>query len=1086
MLASKRTFLIRGSCQAEPPLLQSRPLARPVLYTAATHGKRQEPVELRESSASATPIWAAHSHTTPAAATPQSIAPSATRNENIQPARMETPTSDVSETGVDVTSTKTLRPLSSPGKPQFSSQNEDHARDNGLPSTRRDFWEALAGDEPTVDSPGNEVRSVIRDERPSITATQTPDITLDDLPRAISPLQAPFAAQGVSTRELTPPEERPISPISAQPTDNFQSFPILPITPQPVPEQIQSPQRRSLALEKQDSVAVSEMEIHPALLGRSDSSYSVAKLLDGASRTTGNGSKEHVPAVPALPAVGSGRRSGELRGFSLPITSVEAGRQRSKSPFARWRNRSKSRDAHATHGGGQSFARDLYTASASAAATSIAGADLRRSTVLPSHPSQAEHDESPSGAKKKSQSPFRFRFRSRSRSRVGSIHGAGQAVSDAKAHHPLPTSQSEAIAQAPSTAAPDQSQSPRGRPRSRDRNKLRKKSVSANGLAQSSQLDLQNGNAGVIAKEKRRSWYGGSIRPSLPGAGSEMQAEKRRSWYSRSSSIGTMTMTRTNTRPSLPGRSETEGKRRSWYGGLLCHDDRSQNPNDDVQGSNTPGFAAKAAEPDTPARPAARYYGPVQTDGTTPAQDVERRARSRSASTMNRIKHTSDIGLEEREKHLSYLRESAPLFPARNNAQSTNLEGGASRRSFIGPEPLHGSQERRLSGQDGGRGTDNPYYSPPSSPQAARQQHRPWATPKHARQNPVFLEHKQRRLQQEQSQHAQAQSLDMVSDAPQPKADLMRTKTDITTAQADIRQSEADIQREEADVPKVQAIATPSCPAQTQPQIPVSGPSLPHHDAHNPRPENSATQLPRQPVQIPTTKSTATYDKNSAAAQPQREPILEIPIKTSTHSPLPQQSQIPGLPIHLSHLSLNLSPPTSPTPSTTLPAPNPSSGSIMQRGRPPRRPRASSLAGSVATSVNVNIGHHDDNVPVPPLPAAVLIATTPLHDTSVGEQEDEVEETLIVERRRNDRGGGGAIARWRDGVAEAGADQSPTPQWPLSDDGVVDEVGVAQREGKYHGRGDEAVQGVGDEDGAEDVVLSPTLDGPGWEWQPVV
>jgi len=135
----------------------------------------------------------------------------------------------------------------------------------------------------------------------------------------------------------------------------------------------------------------------------------------------------------------------------------------------------------------------------------------------------------------------------------------------------------------------------------------------------------------------------------------------------------------------------------------------------------------------------------------------------------------------------------------------------------------------------------------------------------------------------------------------------------------------------------------------------------------------------------------------------------------------------------------------------------------------------------------VNVGHHDENVPVPPLPAAVLIATTPLHDTVVGEQEDEVEEAPTVKRRRDDRGsGGGAIARWRDGVAEAGANREPTSQWPLSDDRVVDEVGVSRGVDKHNERGAGAGErGVSGEDVAEvdDIVLSPTLDGPGWEWQ---
>jgi len=146
--------------------------------------------------------------------------------------------------------------------------------------------------------------------------------------------------------------------------------------------------------------------------------------------------------------------------------------------------------------------------------------------------------------------------------------------------------------------------------------------------------------------------------------------------------------------------------------------------------------------------------------------------------------------------------------------------------------------------------------------------------------------------------------------------------------------------------------------------------------------------------------------------------------------------------------------------------------------------------------VNVNIGHHDDNVPVPPLPAAVLIATTPLHDTIVGEQEHEVdvEETHVSDRRTMNRGvvgggGGVAIARWRDGVAEAGANRDPTPQWPLSDDRVVDEVGVSRGVGqRYVGFaeiGGRVVSGE-DEVEVEDVVLSPTLDGPGWEWQPVI
>lgn len=1064
--------------------------------------------------------------------------------------------SEVSETGIDFSNdghAAIQQSISSPGKPPFSTRNEEHALDTGLPSTKRDLWDVLASSDAYSRSSNAAPTSKHNDNVPSA-LPQHPAMsydTQDSLCRTISPLQSPAPSsiqpQDVMTTGPEPSDDTPISPISINPSSNLQLLSPLPTIrpmsfilqqpPAPAPtdtilpaflraasDQTMTSPRLSLALEKQQSAVVSEREIHPALLERGDSSYSIFNAMNGDTGTLARDDKEQmreeetqndsiairgrrrrgssagpkppdnvdrlppkvrrwyemygsqnddmetesrVPPVPALPVVGN--KSGP-RNKVLSEASTEGDRKRSKSPFARWRGRSKSRDGHKR---GQSSTQDLNIA-ASAAAFSLAVADdeLQRATGSPAH--RVEYGEGATARATNAHNESPLRFHSRSRSRSGHIRSDTEATRQPTTGDLMPSAQRGAIIPNYSDAAPsqEQPQSQRGRSELREHNMLKEQSVSANRLSQTLPLEQQESMTNDDGKGKRRSWYGGTIRPSLSGDG-DGQSEKRRSWYSRSSSIGTMP--KTTSRPSLPGRGDSEGKRRSWYGGLLCNADQDQEYHTaQAQNISEPADPVERSMPVQPASSAAaRFHGPSQFDGTTASQDGEKR-RARSVSAKRDATKTMSASDQEQAKPLAPTMQSSSLLPAKigatvardqsdarleqqrdnvfNVARASNDAGS----SYVAINPAQDgvSEEiRRISGGEGG--VYDPYYPAPSSPQAAQQPYRPWATPNHARQNPSFLEHKQWRRQQDQQQHVLTQFSQLSGDVS-PAKDTASREFDRTPAQAQSAQAPLGTQRREQ-----------LSSARTQSQ----------------RHEHIATAAP---------SSTPPFSGES--------------LRTSTHSPLPLPSRMSGLPKHLVHLSLSLTcPPSSssadePSSSQAIPLSpppsSPSSPSVMTRGRPPGRPRASSLAGSLATSINVNIGHqdeHGDGIPVPPLPAAVLIATTPLYDPEKPEEEAEDVQQVEMNRRLKTRNGGGAIARWRDGVARAGVDRSTPPQWPLSDTIVPDTVDEPVRlstridEGVALGsKGWGQAKGMVEKD-HEEVVLSPTLnDGPGWEWRPPV
>lgn len=832
--------------------------------------------------------------------------------------------------------------------------------------------------------------------------------SLDQRPVLGHQNQSPMTAPDAAADEITP--------ASALAPQNEHAEQLAHPTLEP------QPGRRSLALEKQQSATITETEIHPALLSRAGSMFGMAAPQDeAATSAVYNASSAGKDASPAGAASTQNRPQPETVDTN---TSATTRKTRSKSPFSRWRARSRSRDAQQALG-----RHDVIDALADS------------SRPVASEVRDSVHDAAspvPTASSKRRQSPFRhFRQRSRGRS-LGGDHVSVSQITD-EVNPPMP-----AQANAPSLGASSRRrQSPFQRFRQRSRGR------SLGGLEADHVNFSQNTDEGE---------------PPVPAqasaSGRERSQSRNRLRKKSLSAAATDIMPRLSRDESNDKEKE---KRRSWYNQFVCYDDDTGRRDSAV----LPAARASAVFPPLPGSARSRSRGARESEVSL-AEDV---------NDDMKVQHDT-LGNGQQEVGAPTTSQHGIIKSMDQTYNSYRASGVYDPYTTFEPTQGQDSRDQVL-----------------SLPTQRIVQERSWATLNHQRHSTSFLEHKEWR-----KQHGHAHTSSQDPAPSQPRKNRSRAISPFSRGQV---------------------------PLEREPGSPIPG--LPSHLQHLELTHISHhEQTPSQP-QKDRTRAVSPFSRG------------QVPLERVPGSP------VPGLPSHLQHLELSLSPPRSaastPTPAAnarssypidTTPAsphpthpPNNTTATTPIPPTPPHtheRPQSRlstasqhthTRAPSLTTSINVNTGNADiyNNDDVPPLP---VLPREAVYMQAMGAQFAPNDRSIDV-------------ARWRAGVASAadsaagsefdavpaeGAasgtdharaagygstnvarssgmtgtqDESKTGNvereegWPLKN-GVGAGQGVSRHTVRLRDGGERALKK--DEEDDDYVVMSPTLDGPGWEWRP--
>lgn len=725
---------------------------------------------------------------------------------------------------------------------------------------------------------------------------------------------------------------------------------------------LQPPGRLSLALEKQNSATVTETEIHPALMHRT-SSYggSVSNAGRPEQRHRGSSVGPKPPAniarlPPSVqkryasynstnldPCTTPARRLTDQHASQTAFSSGSAAptnistdaansvgidntpqrpRKRSKSPFARWRERSRSRDArqhaHKDELLSQQYdeqrpAMPSYPPSRISVATSagLNQRDMSMPNLVTSADSPSSAVVSPSSTKTKS-SPFaRFRERSRGRS-FGRASVAPMAAGTLEAQNGATPTRPGPATRTASGADVDQSleqiattESDR-RGRSRSFARFRTKSTTNT----SDPIDAITTN-GDRSRSKRRSWYNQFLcydehgipvdAPLLPGAHTPQPQNAR-------------------------SRSGTDVMRHSSY-----------------NVSSTNGL-------DMPQEPVPRLSDAEYAEQEESLARDQQGTRPRSVSR----KRLASMTEAEREARVRSLKDKA-MFAMRLPADSGNPDiAKEMKRSSIvfGPEPP--SRSASVSSLESARGKFGPEpppdHPPPLPPTPKQYQQspsrtqsppisRPWATPNHQRQNPSFLEHKEQRRQQLMASQHPSPSADHAAGSapPQMRADnplTVRGTKEHEERRLPVGSSPSRNVAHSVNLP-VRDGQADEISRQTHPDVLPTSPSLISRRVQPPAGNRDVDDELRQiqPGLVSSASSQVLPQVDLPARAPsddeQQEQRQEREVASSTvprevnlpglgqeskqqNLASPTRASLPGLPAHLQHLQLTLS--SSPAP----------------------------------------------------------------------------------------------------------------------------------------------------------------------------
>jgi len=751
---------------------------------------------------------------------------------------------------------------------------------------------------------------------------------------------------------------------------------IQPASPQPL-SPLQPPGRLSLALEKQNSATVTETEIHPALVHRTSSyggSVNNAGRAEPKHRGNSVGPKPP-PNIARLPPSVQKRyasyNSTDIDPISTPTrrtinqhatqgfassgsalptnistdaplsngtnNTSQQPRKRSKSPFTRWRERSRSRDArqHARndellsqHYDEQRPAMPSYPPSRASVAASAGFA--RRDASMPDLADLVDPPTpavvSPLSTKTKS-SPFaRFRERSRGRSfGRASIPATTETLGAQNGTTPTrPGLATRTTSGANGDRSLEQTVTADSDRRGRSRSFARFRTKSSTNTSDPADATTINGDR---SRSKRRSWYNQFL--CYDEHGIPVDAP-------------------------LPSRPQSQGARSRSRTDVMRHSSYNV--------SSTNGL-------DMPQEPVPRLSDAEYADQVGQSEDLAQnqlRDRSRSVSR----KRLASMTEAEREARVRSLRDRA-MFAQRPQENGINFdtteEVKRSSRVF-GPEPP--SRASSVGSLDSARrkfGPEPPPNHPPPLPPTPKQyqqspagdqsqpQSRPWATPNHQRQNPSFLEHKERRRQQLMADQYSSSTDDRVGSVP-PQ---MRTEDQLPVHVAEenfgrgqpelmsppqslaqqemklpVRDENAKENREQTQPNLVSPAPRPVSPdiklavrdedadeQRDQPQSNVvssaSSQVLPHVDRPLRAPYNDEQEEERQRDVASNTVPREVNLPFSGAHHHEQQERKQLDISSQS------RASLPGLPAHLQHLQLTLSP-----------APNPMSSSRSQASIP--------------------------------------------------------------------------------------------------------------------------------------------------------
>lgn len=420
-------------------------------------------------------------------------------------------------------------------------------------------------------------------------------------------------------------------------------------------------------------------------------------------------------------------------------------------------------------------------------------------------------------------------------------------------------------------------------------------------------------------------------------------------------------------------------------------------------------------------------------------------------------------------------------------------------------------------------------------PQRPHSYTRPWATPNRQRETPSYLEHKERRRQQLEQQQSSSQ-------APLPPAFGVQHQERVSVTSNAISQSQNMPSTTQRNLP----LDAPylSSPQRSSHLSAINDEARRTYQRPTSLPKAS-TFLPQQTHNTPALSAppctTAPTSPPQSPTNPYRRSDFPLPNRTSIRG-LPSYLQhlrlslSPPPPVRGAGRPVIYPPPFSAEPENEHDNTN-----VARSTAPPSSKQAEPLqhhrANSLATSVHVNVGHDTqtsyDASTMPMLPTtspyrhpvisndgpAAPVWNTQAVPTEPGRHQ------LPGQRNEHHRTSPreAAIAKWQRDVAfasNAGAQvdvdtaghhtntaqhvsepQSPMTTttaaampgaWPLPDTtpAVEAEAEALMRVGNrcrsFTGSGREGGAAGVEEGGAEDeaVVLSSTLDGPGWEWRP--